>query len=980
MTNKTMKTIKNCSRLLIILTLLVCVPRGTSAEEDIGFLDKLAMEGIPEIYGVMLDHYADAGPDAQKELAKDLSILAKGLGWYMTALDVSGNLYKGEVGEAALSAGAQVLAELAGTETGKAYLLKLGMTGTWPLSAVMVTFKVTRESYAQLSKATYERELETLYATIESTMRNRSRKLGEGDPMPVNAESSEKMWKLIKNGTGREIYKKYASDACGLTWPEPSFWDSLTLGTAEINKQQAAKLKEEEVYIKGCLVQLMTSLNAIAKADEQRVLTIQRFQKLQKFVDSLGMSMNDYLAKSGSAFKAWPEVKTYSSQAGPIIEKAIQAQSGDTVRAELSHITATVRDVVRWIPNGGKMGAEKTAVYARLKAAYQRGLSGIGEINRAETNEKIAVVAKEPKPSGGFSYPSLNRQPALAAYQAITDNIKEDGTAGYDMKTIEAANASYNTVYQGIDNDLTPVYKNIENEHKRADDEYSEILKKLNQTESDRQRLKQLEQRMRECDDAREKISRNRYKEHNVLGSELEAILEQASSRALKRNTELRTTYEQLNAEAKLLAQKAHEAKDALRDEYAAKLSFPEVWYDPNAVAAIGVKLGSERGDIAISEPGKFLVKASLMDEIAVNLQKDAETVKDAPEKLQKVLDAYEKDLAVLKTKLTNALPDALYNGEWGINGFNWNGCAIDGWGLEIEPAPAQFPKIDIKKGLDALQNEYNSRYASFIEGETLALKIKSLAPDVVTALGQYMMDPKPGKETTLLTNRFKLKNKKAELDLDPAESDGAAYLKEMKLAWEANKGKLAQLQELRKAFHDRISYVRYGPKEYYPLFDAMEKIPEKIQLYEEMLEKLTGSETASKTQKTADAETVAKIKDLYAGFKDAYESRDESGVMSFISDDWEAGDGTTLSDLQESMRNSFSVFNDIKYVIANIKITPAGGGKYRVSYEATITGRNYENSIKHEEKSTVTEEVTAGAGEKVKISKTLNGKFWYVQ
>ena len=124
----------------------------------------------------------------------------------------------------------------------------------------------------------------------------------------------------------------------------------------------------------------------------------------------------------------------------------------------------------------------------------------------------------------------------------------------------------------------------------------------------------------------------------------------------------------------------------------------------------------------------------------------------------------------------------------------------------------------------------------------------------------------------------------------------------------------------------------------------------------------------------------MAKIKDLYAGFKDAYESRDESGVMSFISDDWEAGDGTTLSDLQESMRNSFSVFNDIKYVIANIKITPAGGGKYRVSYEATITGRNYENSIKHEEKSTVTEEVTAGAGEKVKISKTLNGKFWYVQ
>jgi hypothetical protein len=121
-------------------------------------------------------------------------------------------------------------------------------------------------------------------------------------------------------------------------------------------------------------------------------------------------------------------------------------------------------------------------------------------------------------------------------------------------------------------------------------------------------------------------------------------------------------------------------------------------------------------------------------------------------------------------------------------------------------------------------------------------------------------------------------------------------------------------------------------------------------------------------------------IKAFYDKFKSAYESKNDSQVMSFISDEWSAGDGTTLSDLQENLRNSFSVFNEIRYNISNLNIEKLPDGNYKVTYDVTITGRIYENNIKHEEKSLVSEIVVIDKSGKVKIFKTLSGRFWYIE
>lgn len=113
--------------------------------------------------------------------------------------------------------------------------------------------------------------------------------------------------------------------------------------------------------------------------------------------------------------------------------------------------------------------------------------------------------------------------------------------------------------------------------------------------------------------------------------------------------------------------------------------------------------------------------------------------------------------------------------------------------------------------------------------------------------------------------------------------------------------------------------------------------------------------------------------------FRQAYESKNESQVMSLIHDDWSAAGGVTLFDLEDNLRNMYNVFDDIQYQLSGLKISKAGKNLYNVSYTATIRGQIYENDLHHEEISTVTEQVLI-VGDKIQIYKTLNGNYWSIQ
>jgi len=126
--------------------------------------------------------------------------------------------------------------------------------------------------------------------------------------------------------------------------------------------------------------------------------------------------------------------------------------------------------------------------------------------------------------------------------------------------------------------------------------------------------------------------------------------------------------------------------------------------------------------------------------------------------------------------------------------------------------------------------------------------------------------------------------------------------------------------------------------------------------------------------------EGLLAVRSMYDSFRQAYESKNDSKIMSFMGDDWEAGDGTTLSDLQVNLSRSFRIFDEVRYNIQSLNVQPMSGGKYAASYDVTITSRIYSRNIKHEEKSSVNEEVTTDGSGKPRITRTMNGRFWYVE
>lgn len=162
----------------------------------------------------------------------------------------------------------------------------------------------------------------------------------------------------------------------------------------------------------------------------------------------------------------------------------------------------------------------------------------------------------------------------------------------------------------------------------------------------------------------------------------------------------------------------------------------------------------------------------------------------------------------------------------------------------------------------------------------------------------------------------------------------------------------------------------------------AREQIDEQLRKAQEEAMRKQEEQTRQQEQERLAMLTreLSTINELYARFKSAYESRNDSLVMSFLGDSWSAGDGTTLADLHENLRRTFKTYNEIRFNLQNLQIYNVGPQKYQVSYDVTITSRIYSLDIKHEEKSSVVEEVTLESPNKPKISRTISGRFWYIE
>jgi hypothetical protein len=98
-------------------------------------------------------------------------------------------------------------------------------------------------------------------------------------------------------------------------------------------------------------------------------------------------------------------------------------------------------------------------------------------------------------------------------------------------------------------------------------------------------------------------------------------------------------------------------------------------------------------------------------------------------------------------------------------------------------------------------------------------------------------------------------------------------------------------------------------------------------------------------------------IQSMYVGFASAYQNRNLPGLISFLSSDWQAADGSTVYDLETTLSNSFRVFDSIVFKISGMNIQRTGTA-YRVSYQAALIGRISRMQKSHEETSAVVDTV----------------------
>jgi len=126
--------------------------------------------------------------------------------------------------------------------------------------------------------------------------------------------------------------------------------------------------------------------------------------------------------------------------------------------------------------------------------------------------------------------------------------------------------------------------------------------------------------------------------------------------------------------------------------------------------------------------------------------------------------------------------------------------------------------------------------------------------------------------------------------------------------------------------------------------------------------------------------DAATEIRTFYEQFSKDYEEKNEGLLLSHLNDDWEAGDGTTLYDVEDYFRNMFSVFDEIQVELSGLTTKPLGDEHYQVSYEMLITGRIFADDIEHKEKSSVSEEVEISPSGVIKITRTQQGRFWYIK
>lgn len=401
---------------VLAFSTIVCASAQTGAVAD--FLDKLCMEGIPAVYGEILSSHADnlsqavrAGEDAalvaRNNLTQSLNRINNAVGILSGVMNTAGNAWVGNYDDAAIEGAITTLGYIVGTDGGKSVLTYLKIGSAAYVSGIIVAFKVWQASDQAVKESKNTLLLEGLYYSTERLLRNRNRKLGEGDPIPLSKENIEIIWnKLVKDEQFREQFRVYLADELQRPWPKPGFWARLWLPSDYSEEKELEQRKSEFSNYIGTLI---VELNKAAKREEQRALTYNALFDFKRRLDAVNLSTDQVLIRLQNAIRQLDRLEEYLPILKKSLERGIKEKDSEELRIVRNRVEKEVKETIRWIPERGPFADRRKNLYSQLKQIHIAALNTL-----KENTENIKLLSKEPE----VIPPKENERTPADIYQA----------------------------------------------------------------------------------------------------------------------------------------------------------------------------------------------------------------------------------------------------------------------------------------------------------------------------------------------------------------------------------------------------------------------------------------------------------------------------------------------------------------------------------------------------------------------------------
>jgi len=458
--------LEGCLILLVLTTSCWSADEAVSIDPNGKFLEQIANNGIPAVYGEILSalqakgaadftsaatQFVKSGTGGGKALTglaaatstrNALADMNQMFGRLFSGIDVTTKLGSGDTAAAAEAGAVWFVTELAGTEAGKKLLTGYGVTPP-VVSALLVSYSIWRESEKALAAEEKGARLESLYGTVKSLTYMSGRTLGRGDPLPVTQENIDKIWnRALTDSNFREGFKIYVTELLQKDFPDylqsdpvpgPNTSAILNLneplsgygqgyGTAgqTVDIQPSTAGKDE---MRPWIIALIGQLNKARKVEEQRVLTYQQLKAIALRIQMNGSTVEQAMARFDSALVRLGIVASYLQSSPQDIKTAVEKDDYETLMAHMKTVTDYTQNVIAWLPSKGPLAEVRAEYLAALKDRYKLAANGFNafrvKLKQRIESPQLAVLA----PSGSQQIPAAEQATPTTAPPPTIDLI-----------------------------------------------------------------------------------------------------------------------------------------------------------------------------------------------------------------------------------------------------------------------------------------------------------------------------------------------------------------------------------------------------------------------------------------------------------------------------------------------------------------------------------------------------------------------------